>query len=165
MVFYSALIQPLLHISVWFSHKFDARYWKRACIRLSACLSVNRASFRHWEHPLTSSVTPCLLNVGSTSKNKDTSICNFVPNSGLRKFYHGPSIVATCRQRGSTKVDASTINQRPSSVELSWQYLLRSTFGRRAWPVCCTKSLPLCTAQCQWGSAARGSICDSWYLC
>jgi len=43
------------------------------------------------------------------SKNKGTSLWNFVLNSGLRKFRHGISIVETCYQLSSRKVD-SVIN-------------------------------------------------------
>jgi len=43
------------------------------------------------------------------SKNKDTSLWNFVLNSGLRKFRHGISIVETCYQLSSRKVDAHSV--------------------------------------------------------
>jgi len=43
------------------------------------------------------------------SKNKDTSLWNFVVNSGLRKFRHGISIVKTCYQLSSRKVDAPSV--------------------------------------------------------
>ena len=61
----------------------------------------------------------------------------------------------------------SVINCRPSLVELSWQYLRRSTFDWRPWPtmpVCHTERPPLCTARRAWlrlGSASRGSIIGS----
>jgi len=42
------------------------------------------------------------------SKNKGTSLWNFVLNSGLRKFRHGISIVETCYQLSWRKVDAQT---------------------------------------------------------
>ena len=45
------------------------------------------------------------------SKNKSTSVWNFVLNSGLKKFRHGISIVETCYQLSLRKVDAqSAIN-------------------------------------------------------
>jgi len=44
-----------------------------------------------------------------TSKNKAISIWNFVLNSGLRKFRHGISIVETCYQLSSRKVDAQSV--------------------------------------------------------
>ena len=50
------------------------------------------------------------------------------------------------------------------AVEISWQYLRRSTFYSRLWPVYHTEPLPLCTTRCAWSSASRGSICDTWYL-
>jgi len=82
---------------------------------LSACLSVNRASFRHWELPLTCSVTPCLLNIGSTSTNKDTSVCNFVANSGL----------------GLNFTTARRSSQRAVNVVRPRWTLARSSSGRR----------------------------------
>ena len=43
------------------------------------------------------------------SKNKGTSLWNFVIHSGLRKFRHGISIVETCYQLSSRKVDAQSV--------------------------------------------------------
>jgi len=43
------------------------------------------------------------------SKNKGTSLWNFVLNSGLRKFRHGISIVEPCYQLSSRKVDAPSM--------------------------------------------------------
>jgi len=43
------------------------------------------------------------------SKNKGTSLWNFVLNSGLRKFRHSISIVETCYQLSSRKVDAQSV--------------------------------------------------------
>jgi len=43
------------------------------------------------------------------SKNKGTSLWNFVLKSGLRKFRHGISIVETCYQLSSRKVDAHSV--------------------------------------------------------
>ena len=43
------------------------------------------------------------------SKNKGTSLWNFVLNSGLRKFCHGISIVEMCYQLSSRKVDAQSM--------------------------------------------------------
>jgi len=43
------------------------------------------------------------------SKNKVTSLWNFVLNSGLRKFRHNISIVETCYQLSSKKVDAQSV--------------------------------------------------------
>ena len=43
------------------------------------------------------------------SKNKGTSLWNFVLNSWLRKFRHGISIVETCYQLSSRKVDAQSM--------------------------------------------------------
>jgi len=43
------------------------------------------------------------------SKNKGTSLWNFVLNSGLRKFRQGILIVETCYQLSSRKVDALSV--------------------------------------------------------
>ena len=43
------------------------------------------------------------------SKNKGTSLWNFVLNSGLRKFLHGISILEMCYQLSSRKVDAQSV--------------------------------------------------------
>ena len=43
------------------------------------------------------------------SKNKRTSLWNFVLKSGLRKFRHGISIVETCYQLSSRMVDADSV--------------------------------------------------------
>ena len=42
-------------------------------------------------------------------QNKGSSLWNFVLNSGLRKFRHGISIVETCYQLSSRKVDAQSV--------------------------------------------------------
>ena len=42
-------------------------------------------------------------------KNKGTFLWNFVLNAGLRKFRHGISIVETCYQLSSRKVDAQSV--------------------------------------------------------
>jgi len=44
-----------------------------------------------------------------TFKNKGTSLWNFAPNFGLRKFRHGISIVEACYQLSSRKVDAQSV--------------------------------------------------------
>jgi len=43
------------------------------------------------------------------SKNKGTSLWCFVLNCGHRKFRHGISIVETCYQLSSRKVDAQSV--------------------------------------------------------
>ena len=45
----------------------------------------------------------------SIFKNKGTSLWNFAPNSGLRKFRHGISIVEARYQLCSRKVDAQSV--------------------------------------------------------
>jgi len=42
-------------------------------------------------------------------QNKGTSLCNFVLNAGLRKLRHGISIVETCYQLSSRKLDAKSV--------------------------------------------------------
>ena len=57
------------------------------------------------------------------SKNKGTSLWNFVLKSGLRKFRHCISIVETCYQLSSRKVDAhSVINWAPTLDHYSLSY-------------------------------------------
>jgi len=43
------------------------------------------------------------------SKNKGTSLWNFVPNCGLRKLCFGIAIVETCYRLISSKVDAQSV--------------------------------------------------------
>ena len=54
------------------------------------------------------------------SKNKGTSLWNFVLNSELRKFRHGISIVETCYQLSSRKVDAHSVINWVVVGQLSW---------------------------------------------
>jgi len=61
------------------------------------------------------------------SKNKGTSLWNFVLNSGLRKFCHGILIVETCYQLSSRKVDAQSVINWAVVGQLSRQYLRAST--------------------------------------
>ena len=51
-----------------------------------------------------------------------------------------------------------------TTVELSWQYLRRSTFDRRPWSVYHAERPLLREAWCTRGDASRGSVCDGWYL-
>ena len=50
-----------------------------------------------------------LTGNSANSKNKGTSLWKFVPNCVLRKFYFGISIVETCYQLSSRKVDAQNV--------------------------------------------------------
>jgi len=76
------------------------------CLYLSVCLSVtSRSSIEtdEWiELVLAWSFVPpilhCVKKKFSIYKNKGTSLWNFVPNSGLRKFCFVISIVETCCQ-------------------------------------------------------------------
>jgi len=61
------------------------------------------------------------------SKNKGTSLWNSVLNSGLRIFRHGISIVETCYQLSSRKVDAQSVINWTVVGQLSPLYLRRST--------------------------------------
>ena len=56
-------------------------------------------------------------------KTKGTSLWHCVPNSGLRKFRHSISIVETCYQLSSRKVDAQSVINWTVVGQLSWQYL------------------------------------------
>jgi len=82
---------------------------------LLVCLSVcvlskqlNESSrFLVWELPFTYPIT--FKGNSDISKNNGTSLWNSVPNSRLRKFRHGISIVETCYRLSSTKVDAQSM--------------------------------------------------------
>jgi len=50
-----------------------------------------------------------LYGNSGTFKNRGTSLWNFAPNSGLREFDHGISIVETCCQLSSRMVDAQSV--------------------------------------------------------
>ena len=51
----------------------------------------------------------CIKRKFGYLQNKGTSFWNFVLNSGLKKFRHGISIVQTCYQLSSRKVDAHSV--------------------------------------------------------
>jgi len=83
------------------------------CLYLSlrVCLSVTRAGFSHggyWTYP-----TVCCNEIGIHVSTKVR--VGLFPygtlsyNSGLRKFRHGQSIVETCYQLSSTKMDAQSV--------------------------------------------------------
>ena len=57
-------------------------------------------------HP---SYVHCVKRKFGYLQNKGASLWNFFLNSGLRKFRHGISIVETCYQRSSRKVDAQSV--------------------------------------------------------
>ena len=69
---------------------------------------TNRASFWHLSS-IPSAVLHCVKTKFGYLQNKAISIWNFVLNSGLRKFRHGISIVETCYQLSSRKVDAQSV--------------------------------------------------------
>jgi len=113
--------QVFSHISVTINNFPARRYASAGTIAMALCPSVclclchksefyrsswtNRAGFATW-----ASFHPCLYTVlkrnSGITKNKGTSFWNLVPNSGLRKFCFGISIVKTCCRISSTKVDA-----------------------------------------------------------
>jgi len=136
-------------------------YMLSACVRPSVCLSqpvlyrndwTNQAGFQH--SGLLRSILHCVLKKFVHIQNILGTLSQTLH---FKKFRHGLSIVAKCFQRNSTKVGAQC-------EKLSWQYLRRSTFDRRPWPVYHTECSPLCAAQYAWSSASRGSICASRYL-
>ena len=90
-------------------------------------------------------------------KNKDTSLWNFVLNSGLRKFRDGISIVETCYQLSSRKVDAPSVINWAVVGQLSWQYLRAPTLDHH--------SLSHRSSSAVYSTVlSHGSISDSWYL-
>ena len=67
---------------------------------------INESSwFLAWELHSTYP-TLCYTEIHVPSKIRVTSLWNFAPNSGLRKFRHGISIVEACYQLSSRKMDA-----------------------------------------------------------
>jgi len=104
---------------------FTARCHASAVLAMALCLSVRpsvcpsqvgvlskRLNESSWflacELPSARSYT-VLKGNSVISKNKGTSLWNFFLNSGLRKFRHGVSIVETCYQLSSRKVDAQSV--------------------------------------------------------
>jgi len=75
-----------------------------------AMLWTNRAGFWHVSFLPPVLHTYTMLKGNSViSKNKGTSLWNFVLKSGLRKFRHGISITETCYQLSSRKVNAQSV--------------------------------------------------------
>jgi len=87
---------------------------------------TNRAGYC-MELPSTHLPTLCYKEIRVPPKNKGTSLLNFAPNCGLWKFRHDRSIVETCYQLSSTKVDAQSVINWTVVGQLSWQYLRAPT--------------------------------------
>jgi len=68
---------------------------------------TNRTGF--WHVSFLPPVLHCVKRKFGYLQNKGTSFWNFVLNSGLKKFRHGISIVETCYQLNSKKVDAQSV--------------------------------------------------------
>ena len=89
------------------------------CLSVSVCLHLSVASWSSietderielvlaWE--LFSTYPACILRKFGYLQSKSTFFWNFVPNSRLRKFRHGISIVEACYQLCSTKMDAQNV--------------------------------------------------------
>jgi len=95
-----------------------ARCCASAVLAMGLCLSVtSRCSIETAERielgfGMLASFHPSYTVLKGNSvifKNKGTSLWNFVLNSGLIKFRHGISIVETCYQLSSRKVDAQSV--------------------------------------------------------
>jgi len=69
-----------------------------------------------WQVSVLPPVLQCVKRKFGYLQNKGTFLWNFVVNSGLKKFCHGISIVETCYQFNSRKVDAQSVINWPSSV-------------------------------------------------
>jgi len=76
-----------------------------------------------WYGSFLPSILHCAKINSGIFKNKGTSLWNFVPNSGLRKFCFGISIVETCYQLSLRNVDAQSVINWTVVGQLSWQYL------------------------------------------
>ena len=119
-----------------------ARYILSLCVRLSVCQSVrhkpilyrndwkNRAGFWHggFFRPVLQ-YTVLWWNSG-TYKNNGTFLSNFFLNSGLREFCCGLSMVETCYQLSSRKVDTQSMINWTVVCQLSLQYLRAPTLDR-----------------------------------
>jgi len=117
---------------------------------------TNRAGFRHGS--FLPPIPHCVKRGNSSiSINKDTSLRNFVPHSGLGQFCFSISIVEMCYRLSSGKVDAQSVINWTVVGQLSWQYLRAPTVDR-------------CNLSQQSSSSVystiplRGFISDSWYL-
>ena len=106
---------------------------------------------------LSTSPTLCFKETQISAKQGHFLLKLFFLNSGLRKFRHGISIVETCYQLSSSKLDAQSVINWTVVGQLSWQYLRAPTLDR--------------SSLSQWSSSSvystipsRGSISDSWYL-
>ena len=75
-----------------------------SCGPVSVCLSVTSRSAIE-----TAERIGLVIRKFGFLQNKATSRWNFSPNSGLRKFLHGISIVETCYQLRRRKVDADSV--------------------------------------------------------
>ena len=72
----------------------------------------------------------CVVQKFGYLQNKVTSLRNFTPNSGLRKFRHDRSIVEMCCRLSSRKVDTNSVINLTVVGQLSWQYLRAPTLDR-----------------------------------
>ena len=64
-----------------------------------------------WHGRFIPPILHCVIRKFMYLQNKGTSLWNFAPNSGLRKFRHGISIIEACYQLSLRKADAqSAIN-------------------------------------------------------
>jgi len=90
-------------------------------------------------------------------RNKGTSLWNFVPNSGLRKFCFGISIVEMCYWLCSMKMDAHSMINWTVVGQLSWQCLRALALDS------CSLSQVIIKLCLQHDFVVR-SMSNSWYL-
>ena len=156
----------------WFkTHVFTAWCYASAVLAMGLCPSVrvrvchksvfyrngwtNRAGFWHMnflQPPYT-----VLKRNQVISKNKGSSVWNFVLNSGLRKFRHGILIVETCYQFSSRNVDAQSMINWAVVGQLSRQHLRAPTLDHY--------SLSHRSSSSVYSTIlSHGSISDIWYL-
>ena len=76
-----------------------------------------------WHESFLPPVLHCAIRKFWYLQNKGTSVWNFVPNSGLRKFYHGKSTVLSTGRRSSFSATPTTVDEH-SSIVILW-FLLR----------------------------------------
>jgi len=113
----------------WFVFIFTVRCYARVVYAIAPCLvclsmSVSVTSRSSIETAERIDLVFCVYAFLTYStlcyKEIQISLWDFVPNSGLRKFHHGISIVETCYHLSSGKVDAQSV--------INW-----TVVGQRSW--------------------------------
>jgi len=131
------------------------------CVTRRYCIETAAEIELFWHVCFHRLILYCVLKELGFLQNKGTSLWNFVPHFGLRKFGDGTSAVANCVKQATATgmlVDntwrrwtwSCDVNSRPTTVTC-WSH---------------SASGSVCSAMVDWawGCASRGSICISWDL-